>query len=77
MSESLVPLTGALRKIPIPDLRHGLRVDRELASQVFERVAEIHWSISTSEGRTLYAMQLARGEKFDAVEYEGRRALAV
>ena len=28
MSENLVPLTGTLREIPIPELLHGLRVDR-------------------------------------------------
>ncbi len=49
---------------------------RQLAAQVFERVAEAHGGISTSEGRTLYATQLARGKKLDAVRDEGRRALA-
>ena len=49
---------------------------RQLASQVFERVAEAYGSISTSEGRTLYATQLARDKKLDAVPDEGRRALA-
>jgi curved DNA-binding protein CbpA len=49
---------------------------RQLAAQVFERVAEAHGGISTSEGRTLYATQLARGKKLDAVPDEGRRALA-
>ncbi len=48
---------------------------RELASQVFERVAEAYGSISTSEGRTLYAIQLARDKKLDAVPDEGRLAL--
>jgi hypothetical protein len=43
---------------------------------VFERVAEAHGGISTSEGRTLDATQLARGKKLDAVRDEGRRALA-
>jgi hypothetical protein len=49
---------------------------RQLAAQVFERVAEAHGGISTSEGRTLDATQLARGKKLDAVRDEGRRALA-
>ena len=49
---------------------------RQLASQVFERVAAAYGGISTSEGRTLYATQLARGTKLDAVPDEGRRALA-
>jgi hypothetical protein len=71
MSENSVPLAGTLREIPILDLLQGLRVDRQLASRVFERVAEAHGSIPASEGRTLYARQLARGEKLDAVEDEG------
>lgn len=60
-----------------PDRYHGASSSvRQLAAQVFDRVAEAHAAISTPEGRERYAKELAQGARTDAVEDEGRRALA-
>ena len=68
---------ACLAKRTHPDRFHGASSSvRQLAAQVFERVAEAHGTISTSDGRRAYAAELSRGKKLDAVEDEGRRALA-
>ena len=60
-----------------PDRYHGASSSvRQLAAQVHERIAEAHAALSTEEGRADYAKVLARGAREDAVEDEGRRALA-
>jgi CheY-like chemotaxis protein/tetratricopeptide (TPR) repeat protein len=65
-----------LAKRTHPDRFHGAsRSVRQLASQVFDRVAQAHSAIATSEERGVYARELARGRRQDAAEDEGRRAL--
>ncbi|MEM9177826.1 MAG: DUF4388 domain-containing protein [Myxococcota bacterium] len=60
-----------------PDRYHASSSSvRQLASQVHERVRAAHDAIATAEGRARYAKELARGAREEAVEDEGRRALA-
>ena len=67
---------ACLAKRTHPDRFHGAsRSVRQLASQVFERVAAAHRAIATADGRRAYAQELARGRTEDAAENEGRRAL--
>lgn len=68
---------AALAKRTHPDRFHAASSSvRQLAAQVFERIAEAHAAIATAEARTRYAAEEARGRRLEAVEDEGRRALA-
>jgi CheY-like chemotaxis protein/tetratricopeptide (TPR) repeat protein len=48
---------------------------RQLASQVFDRIAQAHSAIATEADRKNYAMELSQGRRVTAAEDEGRRAL--
>lgn len=66
-----------LAKRTHPDRFHGSSSSvRQLAAQVFERVAEAYAALSTAEARQRYAAAVVRGRELEAVEDEGRRALA-
>jgi len=68
---------ACLAKRTHPDRFHAASSSvRQLASQVFERIATAHAAIATREARTAYAQELSRGRRLEAVEDEGRRALA-
>jgi CheY-like chemotaxis protein/tetratricopeptide (TPR) repeat protein len=65
-----------LAKQAHPDRFHGASSSvRQLASQVFDRIAQAHSAISTAANRQTYAQELSRGRRVAAVEDEGRRAL--
>lgn len=67
---------ACLAKRTHPDRFHAASSSvRQLAAQVFERIAEANRAIATAEARQAYAQELSRGKKLDAVEDEGRRAL--
>jgi tetratricopeptide (TPR) repeat protein len=66
----------ALAKRAHPDRFHSASSSvRQLATQVFDRIAQAHSAIGTSADRKSYAEELSRGRKVAAVENEGRRAL--
>jgi CheY-like chemotaxis protein len=68
---------AALAKRTHPDRFHAASSSvRQLATQVFGRVAEAHAAIGTAVGRSVYAAEQARGRRNEAAEDEGRRALA-
>lgn len=48
---------------------------RQLASQVFDRIARAHAAIATAQARKSYAEELSRGRRLEVVQDEGRRAL--
>lgn len=59
-----------------PDRFHAASSSvRQLASQVFDRIAQAHTAIATAADRKRYAGELSRGRRIAAVEAEGRRAL--
>lgn len=67
---------ASLAKRTHPDRFHGASSSvRQLASQVFDRIADAQSAIGTSADRKSYAEELSRGRKVAAVEDEGRRAL--
>ncbi len=67
---------ASLAKTSHPDRFHGASSSvRQLASQVFKRVAQAHAAIATAADRKSYAEQLAHGRRAKAAEAEGRRAL--
>lgn len=66
-----------LSKRTHPDRFHGASHSvRQLAEQVFGRIAEAQAAIATAAARQSYASDLARGRRDEVVEEEGRRALA-
>jgi CheY-like chemotaxis protein len=66
----------ALVKRAHPDRFHGASSSvRQLATQVFDRIAQAHSAIGTSADRKSFAQELSRGRKVAAVKDEGRRAL--
>ncbi len=68
---------AALAKRTHPDRYHAASSSvRQLAAQVFERIAEAHAAIATADARARYAQEQTRGRRLEAVEDEGRRALA-
>jgi DNA-binding response OmpR family regulator len=68
---------ACLSKRTHPDRFHAASHSvRQLAEQVFGRVANAHAAISTASNRDSYANELARGRRDEAAEEEGRRALA-
>jgi CheY-like chemotaxis protein len=74
--ESIRIAYAALAKRTHPDRFHAASSSvRQLASQVFGRIAEAHSVIGTAEGRATYAAREARGRRDEAAEDEGRRAL--
>jgi CheY-like chemotaxis protein len=67
---------ASLAKQAHPDLFHGASGSiRQLASQVFDRVAQAHSAIATATDRKNYAQERSHGRRIAAVENEGRRAL--
>jgi len=67
---------ATLAKQAHPDRYHGSSSSvRQLASQVFDRIAKAHEGIATAEDRKIYAAELSRGRQVAAAQDEGRRAL--
>ncbi len=67
---------ACLAKRTHPDRFHGSSSSiRQLASEVFDRIAQAHSAIGTADARRSYAEELARGRRLEVVEDEGRRAL--
>lgn len=67
---------ASLVKQAHPDRFHAASSSiRQLASQVFDRIAQAHAAIATAADRKRYAEELTRGRRIAAVEAEGRRAL--
>ncbi len=67
---------AGLAKRAHPDRFHGASSSvRQLASQVFDRIAQAHAAIATTIDRKAYAAELSRGLRATAVVEEGRRAL--
>ena len=67
---------ASLAKRAHPDRFHGASSSiRQLASQVFDRIAQAQSAIATSADRKNYAQELSHGRRVAAVEDEGRRAL--
>jgi CheY-like chemotaxis protein/tetratricopeptide (TPR) repeat protein len=67
---------ASLAKGTHPDRFNGASSSiRQLASQVFDRIARAHRAIATASDRKAYAEELTRGRKSKAPEAEGRRAL--
>jgi DnaJ-domain-containing protein 1 len=65
-----------LAKQAHPDRFHGSSNSvRQLAAQVFDRIAKAYEGIATASDRKTYAAELSRGRRVAAVEDEGRRAL--
>jgi CheY-like chemotaxis protein/tetratricopeptide (TPR) repeat protein len=67
---------ASLAKQAHPDRFHGSSSSvRQLAAQVFDRIAKAYEGIATASDRKTYAAELSRGRRVAAVEDEGRRAL--
>jgi curved DNA-binding protein CbpA len=67
---------ATLTKQAHSDRFHGASSSvRQLASQVFDRIAQAHAAIATASARQSYAEELSRGRRVAEVEDEGRRAL--
>ncbi|MBB84263.1 MAG: hypothetical protein CL931_10685 [Deltaproteobacteria bacterium] len=60
-----------------PDRYHGGSSSvRQLASQIHRKITEAHEALATEAGRAQYVKDLAQGAREEAVEDEGKRALA-
>jgi len=67
---------ACLAKQTHPDRFHAASSSvRQLASEVFDRIAQAHTAIATAESRKSYARELSQGRQLDEVQDEGRRAL--